>query len=56
VRKIIETDTQLKEYAVTISIGMVSYAEIDTEESLMRKADKALYLAKENGRNRVCVW
>jgi diguanylate cyclase (GGDEF)-like protein/PAS domain S-box-containing protein len=38
---------------VTASFGMSIYGEGDTQESLLHRADTALYLAKENGRNRV---
>lgn len=38
----------------TISIGVATFPEtIDNIKSLVRQADKALYKAKENGRNRV---
>ena len=38
---------------VTISIGVAQYTEDDTEDSLLNRADKSLYRAKKNGRNRV---
>jgi len=42
------------ELPVTISIGVAEWAGIDeTLEQLIDRADKALYRAKENGRNRV---
>ncbi len=38
---------------VTASIGVAVAAESDTAESLLRRADDALYQAKNSGRNRV---
>lgn len=40
---------------VTISLGVSKLTAIDTEESLIKKADDALYKAKEQGRNRIQV-
>lgn len=39
---------------VTVSIGFAERIENDTVASLIDRADKALYHAKENGRNRIC--
>jgi diguanylate cyclase (GGDEF)-like protein len=43
---------------VTISLGIASTAgpEARTPQELILQADKALYRAKNEGRNRVCVW
>lgn len=41
---------------VTISIGVASNMKGDTCSSLVERADKALYKAKESGRNRVVVF
>ena len=38
---------------ITVSIGVAFYKDTDTEDSLLRRADAALYLAKSEGRN--CV-
>jgi diguanylate cyclase (GGDEF)-like protein len=38
---------------VTISIGVAEYQEGESGDDLLKRADKALYSAKRNGRNRV---
>jgi diguanylate cyclase (GGDEF)-like protein len=40
---------------ITISIGLAEYAENELLEKLIDKADKALYTAKSNGKNQVCI-
>ncbi len=41
---------------VTVSLGVADYPEDgDNATALMRAADKALYLAKDEGRNRVVL-
>ena len=40
---------------VTCSFGVTQYVPGDTPESMTQRADEALYLAKENGRNRTEV-
>ncbi len=39
---------------ITISIGMAAVTDGDTQQSLLARADSALYSAKTSGRN--CVW
>lgn len=42
-----------KSLSVTISMGVATMSAIDTSDDLVQRSDKALYAAKENGRNRV---
>ncbi len=38
---------------ITISLGVTLFSEGDNKEALLKRVDKALYKAKNNGRNRV---
>jgi diguanylate cyclase (GGDEF)-like protein len=40
---------------VTMSIGTTKYKSGDTPDELISRADKALYKAKANGKNQICV-
>ena len=41
---------------VTLSIGINDYQTDDTVESLVKKADLALYKANNTGKNKVCIY
>lgn len=38
---------------ITMSLGVTTLTKWDSEVTLIKRADEALYLAKENGRDRV---
>ena len=38
---------------ITMSFGIAEFSNNEIQESIIQRADAALYLAKENGRNRV---
>lgn len=44
-----------EDISVTISLGIYEYQKNDYEKTLIRNADKALYIAKETGRNKAAV-
>lgn len=54
-RNHIQNNTHLTAGKITASFGVTGYLDGDTMESIFERCDKALYKAKENGRNRVEV-
>jgi len=38
---------------VTVSIGATEYSDMDTVSDLVKRADRAMYIAKQKGRNRI---
>jgi len=56
IRKAIEENLKLHhfvEHAVTISAGLTNISTTDTQDSAISRADKAMYIAKKNGKNRI---
>ena len=54
-KNLIDSSDEQKSYGhVTISIGASVMCIKDDSDSVVKRADKALYLAKQVGRNRVC--
>ncbi len=52
-----EEEISQPEGKLTISLGIASYPEhTDDMEQLLDLADQALYQAKKNGRNQICIW
>jgi diguanylate cyclase (GGDEF)-like protein len=51
-RSAIKKEKLLKKYGVTVSGGLTGYKEGDTKASFMERADKALYKAKQTGRDK----
>jgi len=54
IRKTIEK--KLKKYKVTISGGLTENKKTDTKAKLKNRADKALYRAKDKGRNNIQIY
>ncbi len=55
IRQTVENCKFCKDLSVTISLGATTYREGDTMDSMILRADEALYQAKQQGKNRVVV-
>jgi diguanylate cyclase (GGDEF)-like protein/PAS domain S-box-containing protein len=54
-RSALPQQEQEDEVGVTISLGGTEVRQGDTVDSIVERADQKLYLAKQSGRNRVCL-
>ncbi|NLJ66568.1 MAG: GGDEF domain-containing protein, partial [Clostridiales bacterium] len=54
-RMIIENTQFINDIRITISAGVAELKDSDISDDLVRRADEALYKAKNNGRNNVQV-
>lgn len=47
-----------KEYRITVSVGVALYPsrDVKTKDELVKAADRALFQAKDDGRDRICVF
>ncbi len=50
-----DEEADVKSISVTISMGLAEFNDAESGEELFERADKALYKAKESGRNMVCT-
>lgn len=53
-KKVFELDISQLPKNITMSLGITELKKSDNQESFLKRADKALYKAKNNGRNQVC--
>lgn len=51
-----ETTGLIDEFSVTVSIGVTEYSDADSISALIKRADKAMYVAKQRGRNCIAYW
>ena len=55
IKENIFNDEELNKYNITVSIGATEKISIDTEDSIIKRADKAMYEAKTTGKNKVIL-
>lgn len=51
----IKNSPETSKFNATISMGITSLQESDSEDTIMKRADKALYKSKEDGKNRYTI-
>ena len=54
-RKVVENLVHKSAGKITVSFGLTEFKPSDTIKSIFKRCDDALYIAKENGRNRIEV-
>ena len=54
-KKAINSDRILKKHNLTVSGGITQYKKGDTKKAFKKRVDKALYQAKESGRNQFMI-
>lgn len=54
IRKDVNNLRYRRDIVFTVSIGLSAYVPEEAAEKFLERADKYLYMAKENGRNQVC--
>lgn len=54
-RRNVEEDLRIMDKPVTVSIGLGAFLMAESVDHMLSRIDAALYEAKEQGRNRICI-